>query len=247
MFNKRSFVLIVCLLMSAWNVAAQEPDWTNYQTVLNHLKSGVKDRVSLMLVDYGAIKSNRSLDKAYQDIASFNLERLSNRKEKLAFYINAYNILAMKKVIENWPTKSIKDAGSFFSPVWDKPAGLLGGEIVTLGQVEHKILRPMGEPRVHFAIVCASVSCPDLRNEPFTAARLNEQLDDQARQFLNNQGKGLKIEENAIHVSKIFSWFDDDFEASGGVLAFIKRYRSDLPDLKLKADIPYDWTVNAAQ
>ncbi len=247
MFTKCTFVLMVSLLLSAGNLAAEEPDWTDYQVVLNHLKPGVKNEMSLTLVDFQAIKSDNSLDKAYQNLSSFKLERLSNRDEKLAFYINAYNLLAMKMVADRWPMKSIKDAGSFFNPVWDKSAGVLDGKSVSLGEIEHKILRPMAEPRIHFAIVCASVSCPDLRNEPFTASILNEQLDDQARQFLNNNGKGLRINKKAIRISKIFSWFDDDFDVSGGVSAFIKHYRSDLPALKTQANLPYDWAVNAIE
>jgi len=226
---------------------ADEPDWTSYQAVLTHVKPGVKHGVSLMLVDYQTIKTNGSLDKAYQELSAFRLERLSGREEKLAFYINAYNILALKMVTDHWPTESIKDAGSFFKPVWDKPAGVLAGNTVTLGEVEHKILRPMGEPRIHLAIVCASVSCPDLRNEPYIAARLDEQLDDQARRFLNNQGKGLKIKGNVIRVSRIFDWFEEDFAVYGGVSAFIKRYKADLPVLKIKANIPYDWDVNSVK
>lgn len=228
-------------------VLAEEPDWASYQLVLNHIKPGVKNGVSLIQVDYQAIKVDGSLDKAYQEISAFKIKRLSNRKEKLAFYINAYNILALKKVVEHWPTKSIKDSGSFFSPVWDKPAGSLDGKTVSLGYVEHKILRPMGEPRIHLAIVCASVSCPDLRNEPYTAAKLDNQLNDQANQFLNNKGKGLKIEKKIIRISKIFDWFEQDFDVGGGVTSFIKRYRKDLPALKVKANIPYDWTVNSVE
>ena len=231
-------------MFSAWNVSADEPDWTDYKTVLKHVKPGVKNGVTLMKVDYQAIKTNKSLNKAYQIVSSFKLERLSNRNEKLAFYINAYNILALKMVADHWPTESIKDSGSLFRSVWNKPAGMLGGEFVTLGEVEHEILRPMGEPRIHLAIVCASVSCPDLRTEPYMAKQLNEQLDDQTKQFLNNSGKGLIIEKKIIRISKIFDWFEEDFESYGGVSKFIKRYKTDLPDLKVKANIPYDWKVN---
>jgi hypothetical protein len=214
--------------------------------VLNHLKPGVKNQVSLTLVDYLAIQSNHSLDNAYQHVSTFKFERLANRNEELAFYINVYNIFALKMVVDHWPIQSIKDVGHLFSPVWNKSAGMLGGKSVTLGEIEHEILRPMAEPRIHFAIVCASVSCPELRNRPYTAAKLNEQLDDQVRQFLSNQGKGLRIEKNTIRISKIFSWFDDDFDASGGVSAFVKRYRPELPELTIKANIAYDWDVNAS-
>ncbi len=157
--------------------------------------------------------------------------------------------MALKMVADHWPIGSIKDAGSLFRRVWSRVSGSLGGKPITLGEIEHLILRKMGEPRIHLAIVCASISCPDLRNEPYAAAKLNEQLDEQldeqSRHFLNNAGKGLKIEKNAIRLSKIFDWFEDDFKVSGGVMAFIKHYRTDLPALKIKADIPYNWAVNA--
>ena len=244
---KRNLILAISLLFLTTHVVAEEPDWASYQIVLNHVKLGVKNGVSLMQVDYQTIKSNGSLNKAYQQLSDFKIEQLANSNEKLAFYINAYNILALKKVVDHWPTDSIKDSGSFFSPVWGKQAGSLNGETVSLGQIEHKILRPMGEPRIHLAIVCASVSCPDLRNEPYTAVKLNDQLDNQARLFLNNEGKGLKIEGKVIRLSKIFDWFEEDFDASGGVSAFIKRYRNDLPAFMVNANIPYDWNVNGLE
>ena len=244
MATKKKLLISIIFLIITARVVADEPGWTSYQQVLNHVTPGIKNNTSLMQVDYQTIKTNGSLNQAYQDLSAFKLERLSNRNEKLAFYINAYNILALKKVLDHWPTNSIKDAGSFFSSVWGQPAGSLSDKTVTLDQIEHEILRPMGEPRIHLAIVCASVSCPDLRNEPYTAKKLNKQLDDQARRFLNNPGKGLKIDKNVIRVSKIFDWFEEDFAAGGGIEKFIKHYKTDLPPLKIKANIPYDWSVN---
>lgn len=244
MIIRSKLMLVLSLVLVVTNAVAEEPDWTSYKTVLSHLKPGVKNGVSLMLLDYQTIKTNGSLNNAYQELSAFKLDRLTDQQEKLAFYINAYNILAIKKVADHWPTESIKDSGSFFNPVWDKPAGKIGGEVVSLGQVEHKILRPLGEPRIHFAIVCASVSCPDLRNEPYIAASLNQQFDDQTRQFLKNEGKGLAIEKNVIRVSKIFDWFEEDFDQQGGVDAFIKSYHQDLPSLEIKANMPYDWSTN---
>ena len=238
-------IIVLSFLLATGKLAAEEPDWSHYQALLKHVNPGVKNNVSLMLVDYKQMNGDGSLDKVYQDISLFDLERLSGRNEKLAFYINAYNILALKMIADNLPIDSIKDAGSFFSPVWDKPAGMLGGKLVTLGEIEHKILRPMGEPRVHFAIVCASVSCPDLRNEMFTALKLDQQLNDQVQHFLNNQGKGLKIENNVIRVSKIFDWFEEDFDGDGGISSFITHYRTDLPKFRIKANLAYDWSVNA--
>ncbi len=240
----RLLLLFLSVFFSVCNVKAEEPGWAHYRTLLAHVERGQKNGVSLMQVDYQTVKSNGSLESAYQALIQFNPDFLSGQKEKLAFYINAYNILALKMIADHWPLESIKDLGNFFSPVWNKRAGTLGGNPVTLGGVEHKILRPMGDPRIHFAIVCASVSCPDLRSEPYLAGKIDVQLDDQVRQFLNNPGKGLRIGEKTIHVSRIFDWFEEDFDATGGVATFVKRYRSQLPELKVSADIPYDWAVN---
>jgi uncharacterized protein DUF547 len=245
MFNSKSLALSASLLLWAGASQAEEPNWSDYQAVLSHVKPGTKNGVKLALVDYPTIKANGSLDKAYQALAAFDPKRLHGRDEQLAFYINAYNILALKTVTDHWPLDSIKDVGSLLSPVWDKPAGDLGGNSVSLGDVEHKILRPMGEPRIHLAIVCASVSCPDLRNEPYTAAKLSGQLDDQAQRFLDNTGKGLVIDKDTINVSQIFDWFEKDFATGGGVAAFLKRYQTNLPDLKIKTNIDYDWSVNS--
>jgi hypothetical protein len=247
MFNKVLSILQIGLIFISGLASAEEPDWNDYRAVLTHVKAGTKIGVKLMLVDYPALKANGSLDKTYQALSSFDPKRLSNRDEQLAFYINAYNILALKTVVDHWPVDSIKDIGSLLSPVWDKPAGELGGKTVSLGEVEHKILRPMGEPRIHLAIVCASVSCPDLRNEPYIASRLSAQLDDQARRFLDNPGKGLIAGKDKVQVSQIIDWFEKDFTAGGGVTAFIKHYKTDMPDLKIKTNIDYDWTVNSSR
>jgi hypothetical protein len=247
MFNKVLSILLAGLIVISGLASAEEPDWNDYRAVLTHVKPGTKNGVKLMLVDYPALKANGSLDKAYQALSSFDPKHLSGRDEQLAFYINAYNILALKTVVDHWPVDSIKDIGSLLSPVWDKPAGELGGKTVSLGEVEHKILRPMGEPRIHLAIVCASVSCPDLRNEPYIASRLSAQLDDQARRFLDNPGKGLIAGKDKVQVSQIIDWFEKDFTAGGGVTAFIKHYKTDMPDLKIKTNIDYDWTVNSSR
>lgn len=239
----KPILMLVLGLSTSWGFA-EEPDWSHYRLVLEQVRPGTKNGVKLMKVDYAEIKRNGSLDKAYQALAAFDTGLLANRQEKLAFYINSYNILALKMVIDHWPTDSIKDAGSFFSPVWNKPAGQLAGKTVTLGAVEHEILRPLGEPRIHMAIVCASVSCPDLADQPYMAAELETQLDRQSRRFLHNSAKGLRVEDGVIRVSKIFDWFEEDFDVYGGVDKFIRRYHGALTDLPIKANIPYDWEVN---
>jgi len=230
------------------HVMAKEADWSDYAKALELVRSGKKNGTFLAVVDYAALKQNGQIEKAYQKISQFDVNQLQGHDEKLAFYINAYNILALKMVLDHWPQKSIKDIGSFFSPVWKKEAGIIAGKMVSLDYVENKIIRPMGEPRIHVAIVCASVSCPDLRNEPYTAAKLNQQLNDQAKIFLANNKKGMVIQQGELKVSKIFKWFKQDFDRAGGVEGFIRDYRTDLAgSTKVDDYLDYDWAVNALE
>jgi hypothetical protein len=227
----------------AWAV---EPDWTPYAAVLAaHVAPAHRQGVKLNVVDYAALKADARFAAAVTAVEAWPLEQLESDAERLAFLVNAYNILALKMVVEHWPIDSIKDLGSLLKPVWKRPAGTLGGKPVTLDQIEHQRLRTMGEPRIHLAIVCASISCPDLRLEPYTAATLDAQLDDQATQFLANTAKGLRQEGDTTHVSKIFDWFEDDFDEQGGVAAFIGQYHPLPAGTTVDADLPYDWSVNA--
>lgn len=244
MILMKRLMLFTALLVLSFNTFATEPDWSAYAEALKSVSPGTKNNVKLALVDYQVLKENGKLEAAYQQLSSFPVKDLSNKNEKLAFYINAYNILALKMVVDHWPIDSIKDVGSLISPVWGKSAGSIDGETVSLDDIENKILRPLGEPRIHFAIVCASVSCPDLRNTPYTASNLNAQLDEQIQQFLSNADKGLRVGDESIQISRIFDWFGKDFKPAGGVETFIRRYRADLPELPFKEDINYDWDVN---
>ena len=237
-------LLFVALLSFTFNSWAKSPDWNVYALVLQQVSPGVKNETPLALVNYAQLKQSGQLEAVYQQIKQFPIENLSSREEKLAIYINTYNILALKMVLDHWPLESIKDVGSLFRPVWGKTAGIIGGKEVSLDDIENDIIRPMGEPRIHLAIVCASVSCPDLRTEPYMAEKLNSQLDDQARIFLHNDKKGLRIGKKTIYISKIFDWFAKDFVKTGGVETFVRIYRPDLPNLDIDADIDYDWAVN---
>ena len=234
------------LLSLAWHGAlAQEPDWGQYRQVLEqYVKPGHLNGVDLNTVDYSSLKNDPLFTQVVRQIESFPLQDLDNERERLAFYVNAYNILAIKMVLDHWEVESIKDAGSLFQSVWKKNAGQLDGETVTLSDVEHRRLRPMGDPRMHMAIVCASVSCPDLSTQPYTAARLDQQLDQQTRRFLDNPAKGLRIDDGVVHLSRIFKWFKEDFAGQGGVGSFVRRYHELPAGADFRADIDYDWSLN---
>ncbi|RME34276.1 MAG: DUF547 domain-containing protein [Gammaproteobacteria bacterium] len=239
--------LFLALLLAATGALAREPDWSAYVRLLQaHVHPGTLQGVHLNRVDYSALRRDPDFTAAIATLEGFDPKQLSGRKERLAFWINAYNLLAMKVVLDHWPVASIKEVGNFLFPVWKRDAGKVGGKAVTLDGIENEVLRPLGEPRVHMAIVCASIGCPDLRREPYTAAALDGQLDDQARAYLANPDKGLRLEAGVAHVSKIFDWFDQDFDKVGGVPAFLARYAPHWPDPapRIEADIPYNWSLN---
>ena len=239
----------IVLLVSLWLVAqpglAQEPDWQDYAALLTaHVRSGERAGLDLKLVDYAAVAADAHYPAALSALASFPLAQLDGPRERMAFFINAYNLLAIKMVVDHQPLASIKDVGNLLWPVWKRAAGRLDGRPVSLDDIEHAHLRRAGDPRVHFAIVCASLSCPDLRAEPYRAAALESQLDEQVTAFLANPGKGLRVEGNTVRVSKIFAWFAADFAAPGGIEKFIAGYRALARDAKVEATLDYDWRLN---
>ncbi len=203
-------------------------------------------------VDYRALGRSDEWRQLVAELARFDPSGLTSRDEKIAFYSNAYNILAIDIVLQNYPVDSIRDIGSFFTPVWNHTAGQIGGRDVTLNEIEHEILRPMGEPRIHMAIVCASTSCPSLNREPFDPTRLDAQLDEVSAAFAANQAKGVRPRGgNRLELSSIFKWFAEDFEELGGVIAFIeqhgppevRRWLADHPNPTL-VYFDYDWSLN---
>lgn len=205
-------------------------------------------------VDYRALRGSADWRRLLDGLADARPDALPSREARLAFWINVYNVLAIDVVVKGEPESSIRDLGNLLRPVWKKDAGRVGGRTVSLHEVEHEILRPLGEPRIHVAIVCASTSCPSLRREPFRADALDRQLDEQARDFLANPHKGLRIdrEEEDVYVSKIFDWFAGDFGGDPGVIDFVTRHAptADQPWLREHADemdlvyFDYDWTLN---
>ncbi|MEW6268759.1 MAG: DUF547 domain-containing protein [Thermodesulfobacteriota bacterium] len=230
-------------------------DDTAYGRVLErHVRPGTVDGVRSTLVDYRALATDPDYPAALRDLASAQPDALRGDAERFAFWANAYNLLTIKTVVDRYPIASIKDAGSFLSPIWKRKVGTVAGREMTLDEIEHDILRKqLREPRVHFAIVCASLSCPDLRAEPYVAERLHAQLDEQTRAFLGNPGKGLVPGEDGRsgRVSSIFKWFADDFAPAGGVATFVRTHAP--PDVAARiaqlddagiAYLDYDWSLN---
>ncbi len=228
-------------------------DFSDWDTLVKkHVAPKTVDGVLINSVDYPSLKKDPIFSDLVSRLNSYPLESLESEKSKLNFWINVYNILAAKMITDHYPIESIKDAGSLFTSVWKQPAGKVGGKERTLNDIEHEILRKMNEPRIHVAIVCASVSCPDLRLEAYTVEKLNDQLDDQMEKFLQSREKGMRLDEmkNRIYLSSIFKWFKEDFEGKGGVLKYISQYVSTekkkvMNNSKLKISyMDYNWKIN---
>lgn len=252
--NPRSFKFFVVSFVLAlfWATSASAFDFSGWDGLLKkYVKPTTLEGVRLNAIPYKKVGSDPAYKAVVKGLASFSPSALQTREEKLAFWINVYNIMAAKMVLDHYPLESIKDAGGLFDPVWKKVVGKVGGKDVTLHQIEHEILRKMGEPRIHVAIVCASVSCPDIRPEAYTAELLDSQLTDQMQKFLQNRGKGMKVEGgDSVRLSSIFKWFSEDFESKGGVLKFIAPYAPKAQQgLLRKSDVDisyldYNWNLN---
>jgi hypothetical protein len=173
-----------------------------------------------------------------------------SKNEQLAYWINAYNAFTIQLILENYPLESIKDIGSkiqvpFINTPWDIKFINISGEAYDLNNIEHNILRKnFNEPRIHFAIVCASFSCPNLRREAYKAEILEQQLSEQTELFLEDQTKN-QIRKEEIKISKIFSWFEGDFTKKGSLIDFLNLYSPIKIDAKAKiSNMNYNWSLN---
>ena len=192
-------------------------------------------------VNYKSFKKDSVKLKNYISYLSKNTPSDSATKnEKLAYWINLYNVLTVDLIVRHYPIKSIKDIKNPWKQRLWKTVNLS----YNLDEIEHDILRKMYEPRIHFAIVCASISCPKLQNKAFKANTLDTQLTKATKAFLADNTKN-EITKNQLKLSKIFKWFKKDFETNGTVIDFINLYTS--PTISKDAKInykDYNWNLN---
>jgi len=247
---------------SEYRYAATQPMFDHSlwdKIVTKHVTSGEVEGITTNVVDFRGVAEDDDFDKYKAALASADLDDLATKpNELLALYINAYNALCISHVTrfmkENdgklptsvTQTTPTEEKGK---EIWDCPVGIVGGEKVTLNDIENVILRSRwAEPRVHASINCASASCPNLRTEAFVAHKLNAQMDDQTKTWIADATKGLKVEKDDVYLSRILLWFADDFDVRGGPLAFVTKYAdseisASLDDKKVDY-FPYNWNLN---
>lgn len=206
----------------------------------NFLKNYVTDGS----VAYGKIKSNPSeIQQLYKTIGALSLAG-ADAKSKKAFYINAYNLIVIFSIVQNYPVKSPMDIGGFF----DNKKHIVSGESLTLNQLEKdKLLSVYNDARFHFALVCAAKSCPQLMKGAFTPENIDEQLEQRTKKSLNDNS-WLKVndKQKTTEVSKIFEWYKGDFTSSGqSLLSWINKYRSEkIPSNYKISYYEYNWALN---
>ncbi len=240
---------------------------TNHQAKANNKKSFSDDHTwnriliryvskhkngEVNIFDYGrlfkSIDDKILLDNYLISLESINPAILS-KNEAMAYYANLYNAVTVKLITKNYPIKSIRKLGPLNSGPWKRKIIKLNGELVSLDDIEHKILRSKyRSPYIHYMLNCASISCPNLQKKAWKGETLKADQQTAAVEYINSS-RGVTIRKDGLHLSSIYRWFKEDFKSDGGVLNHILKYA----DKDLKSAIEkgvkiksynYDWTLN---
>lgn len=226
----------VLLMVTSGNLLAAPFDSQAFRQILKNHRTIVRSGS----IAYAGIRYDDPALRALSAKAMADVEAYtgSTPAEWKAFYINAYNIAVIHVIATNWPVRSILDLES--GKVFQSPRVRIQGRRISLDDLEKKVLRPSDDPRIHFALVCAAIGCPDLRAEPYMPATLDKQLNDQTVLYLNS-ARGAIVSGNTLRLSKLFEWYAADFKDAR---AFVARFRKLPHGLRPVTDIEYDWRVN---
>ncbi|MCH2176874.1 MAG: DUF547 domain-containing protein [Lentisphaeria bacterium] len=239
-------IKIVLYYLFIFSLQASNHDrWT--ELLHKHVQGGV--------VDYSGFEKDQQLLNQYLNQIATEDESKLTLDQRMALYINAYNAYTVQLILDHWPISSIKDIPC--SKRWKWKGWKVAGKKMSLDDIEHKVLRKMKDPRVHFAIVCASLSCPDLQPKAFESSTLHQQLDLATNQFLSNPLKGMVVKQekglfgfgkkrDVLYLSKIFDWFKKDFLLHNkNIQLFISDVTDDksFGELSIKY-LDYNWQLN---
>jgi hypothetical protein len=264
------FTVVVALSLSSQGFAAPASElwqkWTRHdadssQTIDHAIWQDLTDR----FVSQGKDGLNRF---AYAKFEQSDMRQLQsyltmlsntaisayNRSEQLAFWINLYNSVTIKVMLDNYPVQSIRDikSGVFTAGPWDKQLVTVETETLTLNDIEHRILRPIWQDaRIHYVVNCASISCPNLQPKAFTGANTEAMLETAAIEFINHP-RAVRVENNRLRVSSIYNWYKADFgETDSAVIDHLLRYAKPALASKLEGIdeidyyIQYNWNINS--
>ncbi|KRH78790.1 hypothetical protein FERRO_17860 [Ferrovum sp. JA12] len=263
-----SIRILVALFVIFTNTCFAQQSHFNYSTWNSLLQESVVivNAGHASRVNYSLLLSKKDRLEDYLKQAALVKESEFNawdKNEQLAFLINLYNASTVNLILTKYPDlKSIKDLGSLFSSPWKKDIVHLFGKTISLDDVEHGLIRGShryNDPRVHFAVNCASIGCPMLRNEAYDAIHLDQQLEDQARRFLSDPSRN-RYQLGMLEVSPIFKWYSDDFKSGwrgtyslnqffaiyAKELGIPRQQMNDLNNQKVEVKfLDYDWNLNS--
>jgi hypothetical protein len=255
-------LLIGSIILTFSSVQASTFDYRHYESILNRYSKPdvLIEGIQVAAVDYAALagdakKEESDYSKLLRELVSFDPETFDTREDKIAFWINVYNIGAIKTIVDHYPVDSIRSRKIHWLGLpWNRKVIMVGGKEHSLAQIEHDILLDtFKELRIHFAINCASVSCVNLAQEPYRGSTLLKQMEEQGRQFLADQQKGVRIdrEKRTIYLSQVFKFDKNHFdELAGGAINFILPYlRSEDREFVKKENVTieyldYNWKSN---
>jgi len=240
---KKLLLIIVCYFFVSFSFAQKAPSHQQWDKLLKKYVNGSG------MVNYKGFKKDNAELNAYLKTLSDNAPQNNwSENEQKAYWINAYNAYTVSLIVSKYPVKSIKDIGGKIYKVntpWDIKFINISGKKYDLNNIEHGILRKKyDDPRIHFALVCAAVSCPRLRNEAYTAAKLDTQLEVAGKEFLNDKSKN-NIRADKAELSKYFSWYAGDFTKKGSLTDFINKYSQIKINGNTKiGSLDYNWSLN---
>jgi hypothetical protein len=233
---KKKKVLTLALALWSFMLFSQKITHTKFTELL---KLHVDEKGQ---VDYdGFLKDRTKLKNYLKDLAQVEHQDNWTKNDSVSYFINLYNAATIDLILQYYPVKSIKD----IPKPWAQKRVSVGKDSLSLNHIEHTILRKMGEPKIHFALNCASKSCPKLQRQAYESPTLNVQLDQATLAFLTNESLN-QIASETYKISKLFKWYKSDFDVEGGVVSFIQNTLKVELNTKIKVDyISYDWSLNA--
>lgn len=236
--KKIGLLLLISFSLTSLNVWSTDP--VSHKTWDDLLKKYVSAKGN---VNYKGFKSEKDKLDEYCKLLEENQPQASwTSNQKKAYWINVYNAFTVRLIVKHYPITSIKKVVKAGKP-WNLKIMKIG-EIDDLDGVEHKVLRKMGDPRIHFGINCASYSCPKLLNKAFTADNVDEELEKLAEEFVNDETKN-KITANKCELSEIFNWFKDDFTKKGSLIDWLNKYsKVKINSNASISNMKYNWNLN---
>ena len=242
---KKTFLFIICFIVTLFTFAQKAPSHNQWDKLLK------KNVNASGMVNYKNFQKDKTELDSYLKILNENPPQSSwSENEQKAYWINAYNAFTVSLILQHYPVKSIKDIGPaiqipFVNTPWDIKFFKIGNSKYDLNNIEHKMLRKkFNDPRIHFAIVCASMSCARLSRDAYTGDKLEAQLEAAGKDFLNDKAKN-NIRTDKADLSKYFTWYQGDFTKKGSLVDFINKYSQTKINANTKISyLDYNWSLN---